>query len=515
VQLSVRDGDNAFDLARRGGVDARRFSNYLRHADAANQHALAAMRSGDTLQLCIDAAARGRALVSASVQPRATDAPISAPAGRDASLPAQNPFAAVTAQVVGPSHSVAPVPFLPGPAPASNVNPFAAVTAQVIGLAQRTAPATIGSGIVHASTDAPRFSAVTAAVVSSAGLPSPSVRTAACRAEHLTVRPGDNAFTLLQRSGIDARSLANWLRHADPASRQALRRVHGGDAVVLCVSADPHAQLASVTVQTRAVPAATTAIAAGDIPLRTSVYAAGTRLQRTMEQRLANRALALAVVSYIRNRWHLPDRLPKGSALTLAQRADDRSLVYVEFNRDDTRERAYHYVDDDGHHFVLGDQGRGVRLLAFAPPIREARVSSGWGWRTQPVLGGPEFHHGIDYAAPQGTPVYAAMDGVVEMTTWHGNYGRLIELKHADGMLTRYGHLSAYAKNLKVGVHVHRGEMIGYVGHSGLSTGSHLYFEIWEAGQRVDPARPALTVDTQLSNASRRQFLAYIQHLST
>jgi murein DD-endopeptidase MepM/ murein hydrolase activator NlpD len=336
--------------------------------------------------------------------------------------------------------------------------------------------------------------------------------------ERLTVNPGDNAFELLQRGGVDARSFANWLHRADPSSRQALDRMHGGDVVTLCLSADAHAaQLTGVSVQAHgaSTPALDAAAKSTAIALSTSLYAAGTPLQRTLEQRLVDPALALAVVSYIRSRWHLPDRLPKGSALTLAQRADNHSLVYVDFSRAGTRERVYHYVDADGHHFVLGHQGSGLRLLAFAPPIRAARVSSGWGWRTQPVLGGPEFHHGIDYAAAQGTPVYAAMDGVVEMTAWHGNYGRLVELKHADGLLTRYGHLSAYAKYLKTGSQVHRGEVIGYVGHSGLSTGAHLYFELWEAGQRIDPAKPALTVDARLGNASRRQFLAYIQHLSS
>jgi murein DD-endopeptidase MepM/ murein hydrolase activator NlpD len=472
--LSVREGDNAFDLLRRAGIDARSFSNYLQRADARSRRALAAMHGGDTLQLCVQTTARGGQLVSVALQPRSARA-TAATSGAAGDPPPPLPFAAVTAQVLG----VPPRPDAASTTTPRGVNPFAAVSAQVL---SETRPA-----------------------------PAPT-----CHSQQLTVGAGDNAYALLKRGGIDARSFANWMRPATPSSRQALGRMHAGDVVVFCVSgAAPALQLTSVSVQTPRAAAVGVAAAPAPARLRTWVYAAGTPLQRTLQQRLADRALATAVLSYIRNRWHLPDHLPKGSALTLAQRADNRSLVYVDFNRGETHERAYPFVDASGHHFVLGDGGSGLRLLALAPPVRVAQVSSGWGWRTQPVLGGPEFHHGIDYAAPQGTPVYAAMDGVVDMQTWHGNYGRLVEIKHADGMLTRYGHLSAYANDLKLGRHVHRGELIGYVGHSGLSTGPHLYFELWEAGQRVDPAKSVLTVDTQLSDASRRQFLAYIGHLSS
>jgi murein DD-endopeptidase MepM/ murein hydrolase activator NlpD len=98
------------------------------------------------------------------------------------------------------------------------------------------------------------------------------------------------------------------------------------------------------------------------------------------------------------------------------------------------------------------------------------------------------FHKGMDFAAPLGTPVYATADGTVEMMEWRGNYGRLVVLRHEKGLESRYAHLSGYEMGLRVGGRVAQGQVIGYVGASGLATGPHLDFELRVGGQPIDPA---------------------------
>ncbi len=127
-------------------------------------------------------------------------------------------------------------------------------------------------------------------------------------------------------------------------------------------------------------------------------------------------------------------------------------------------------------------------LSGLIRPIAKARMTSGFGWRMHPVLGDMRFHKGMDFAAPLGTPVYATADGIVEMMEWRGNYGRLVTLRHDKGLESRYAHLSGYEMGLRVGARVAQGQVIGYVGASGLATGPHLDFELRIGGQPVDPA---------------------------
>lgn len=144
------------------------------------------------------------------------------------------------------------------------------------------------------------------------------------------------------------------------------------------------------------------------------------------------------------------------------------------------------------------EQGRSLRREFLRTPLEGARVSSGFGARAHPVLGFTRQHQGIDFAAPQGTPVLAAADGEVAQLGWLGGYGRVVELRHAGDRSTRYGHLASFAPGLKPGDRVRQGEVIGRVGRTGLATGPHLHYELLEAGRAMDPAlapgRPALVL---------------------
>jgi murein DD-endopeptidase MepM/ murein hydrolase activator NlpD len=100
-----------------------------------------------------------------------------------------------------------------------------------------------------------------------------------------------------------------------------------------------------------------------------------------------------------------------------------------------------------------------------------------------------KMHTGVDWAAPHGTPIYAAGNGVVDKVGWEGGYGKYVRLKHNNGYETAYGHLTAYARGIEEGAKVRQGQIIGFVGSTGLSTGAHLHYEIMVNGRFVDPMR--------------------------
>jgi murein DD-endopeptidase MepM/ murein hydrolase activator NlpD len=118
-------------------------------------------------------------------------------------------------------------------------------------------------------------------------------------------------------------------------------------------------------------------------------------------------------------------------------------------------------------------------------PVQGFRLSSTFGDREHPVLGGVHMHKGLDLAVASGTPVRAPADGVIEKASWFSSYGNFIEIAHGGNMETRYGHLSGY--NVVEGQQVHKGDVIGYVGSTGRSTGPHLHYEVRIGGEAVDP----------------------------
>ncbi len=118
-------------------------------------------------------------------------------------------------------------------------------------------------------------------------------------------------------------------------------------------------------------------------------------------------------------------------------------------------------------------------------PLDNYRMSSNYGLRTHPVLGGLRGHKGVDMAAPTGTPIYATADGMVSKAEWFSSYGNFIAIAHGAELETRFGHLSRMA--VSAGQRVRKGDLIGYVGSTGRSTGPHLHYEVRVAGMAVDP----------------------------
>ncbi|HXD49070.1 MAG TPA: M23 family metallopeptidase [Gemmatimonadaceae bacterium] len=131
--------------------------------------------------------------------------------------------------------------------------------------------------------------------------------------------------------------------------------------------------------------------------------------------------------------------------------------------------------------------GKSMRAAFLRAPLEFRRISSVFGMREHPILGGMREHKGMDYAAAMGTPVRAIGDGVVTRASWSNGYGNLLEIRHRNGFVTRYGHLSRYQAGIHAGSRVTIGETIAYVGSTGLSTGPHLHFEVLVDGQQRDP----------------------------
>ncbi len=139
------------------------------------------------------------------------------------------------------------------------------------------------------------------------------------------------------------------------------------------------------------------------------------------------------------------------------------------------------------------DAGQSLRRAFLRAPVEFRRIASRFSRsRFHPILGIWRRHEGVDYAAGSGTPVMAAAEGTVMSAGWAGGYGRLIELRHQNGITTRYGHLSGFARGLRAGLRVHQSQVIGYVGASGLATAPHLHYEFRMNGAARDPARVEL-----------------------
>ncbi|HBH25816.1 MAG TPA: peptidase M23, partial [Rhodospirillaceae bacterium] len=168
--------------------------------------------------------------------------------------------------------------------------------------------------------------------------------------------------------------------------------------------------------------------------------------------------------------------------------------------------RMYRFVGEDGVARYYGPDGQGAKRGLMRTPVDGARISSGFGMRKHPILGYSKMHKGMDFAAPTGTPVYAAGDGVVERANRFSTYGNYIRIRHNASTKTVYAHLKGFAKGVKARARVEQGQVIGYVGSTGRSTGPHLHYEVIINGTQVNPAKVRRTGGERLAGADLRRF---------
>jgi murein DD-endopeptidase MepM/ murein hydrolase activator NlpD len=182
-------------------------------------------------------------------------------------------------------------------------------------------------------------------------------------------------------------------------------------------------------------------------------------------------------------------------------------LLYVGLTLSGTHRQLYRFATPDGAvDFYDPDGETGKRFLNRRPLEGGGTLRSRFGYRIHPIFKTRRLHSGVDLAAPSGTPIYAAGDGVIQWYKWQSGYGNKIEIKHVNGYETDYGHLSRYVDGLGVGSKVRQGQLIGYVGATGQATGPHLHFEIKINGNFVDPLSVKLPKDNVLPPQYRDQF---------
>ncbi len=149
----------------------------------------------------------------------------------------------------------------------------------------------------------------------------------------------------------------------------------------------------------------------------------------------------------------------------------------------------YHYLDSNGAVDYFDEKGRSLKKNLMITPVDGARISSRYGKRRHPILGYSRMHRGLDFAAPPGTPIKAAGDGVVELASYGRSFGNNVRLRHANNYKTRYAHMKRFARGIRSGVRVKQGQIIGYVGSTGMSTGPHLHYEVYHQGSSINPSR--------------------------
>jgi murein DD-endopeptidase MepM/ murein hydrolase activator NlpD len=174
--------------------------------------------------------------------------------------------------------------------------------------------------------------------------------------------------------------------------------------------------------------------------------------------------------------------------------SEDSELLYVSATFGGNTRNFYRFKTSDGSVDYFDQDGRSAKQFLLRNPVPNGRFTSGFGGRRHPVLGYSKMHTGVDWAAPRGTPIIASGNGTVEKAGWAGGYGRQTIIRHANGYETSYNHQSAVAKGIKPGAKVRQGQVIGYVGSTGLVTGNHLHYELMVNGRKVDPMRVRLPV---------------------
>ncbi len=185
------------------------------------------------------------------------------------------------------------------------------------------------------------------------------------------------------------------------------------------------------------------------------------------------------------------------------------NINFSEIILDDESYELYRF-QSEGDEFVeyFNSDGKSATKALMKTPINGARLSSGFGMRKHQILGYNKKHQGVDFAAPTGTPIMAAGTGHIEFVGNNGGAGKYIRIKHLNGYKTSYSHLSKYASGIQKNVKVRQGQVIGYVGNTGLSTGPHLHYEVIFNGKRINPMKMKLPSGKQLKDKNLEIFLA-------
>ena len=186
---------------------------------------------------------------------------------------------------------------------------------------------------------------------------------------------------------------------------------------------------------------------------------------------------------------------------------DFGNILYANLNLQGRSLELYHYINDNekiNDHFE--SNGQSIKKTLMKTPINGARLSSSYGMRKHPILGYNKMHKGTDFAAPMGTPIMASGSGVILKAGWCGGGGNCVKIRHNSTYSTVYAHMSKFARGIKKNVRVSQGQIIGYVGSTGLSTGPHLHYEVIKNGKKINSQTLKLPSGKKLTGKTREEF---------
>ncbi len=181
-------------------------------------------------------------------------------------------------------------------------------------------------------------------------------------------------------------------------------------------------------------------------------------------------------------------------------------IIYANLNIQNTDLQMYKFEYENNKIDYFDENGKSIRKTLMKTPINGARLSSSFGKRKHPILGFTKMHTGTDFAAPKGTPIMASGDGIIIKSSWCGGGGNCVKIKHNSIYQTVYAHMSKFGRGIKKGVRVKQGQIIGYVGSTGLSTGPHLHYEVIENGTKINSQKLKLPSGKILKGKLRNKF---------
>jgi len=299
----------------------------------------------------------------------------------------------------------------------------------------------------------------------------------------------------------------------DPKAEPRLLRVmlYDADTIIAIAAIDDRGQFVSV-----APPSSEGTIGADEQPDADPAQAQGFKLYDSLYETALKNDIPKAIIDQLVRIYFydvdLQRKVAGGDSFEVFYAEDEENtgrfeVLYAALSVAGVTKRYYQYKSpDDGSIDYFDEQGKSNRKFLMRKPISEGIFRSGFGMRYHPILHVSRLHSGVDWANSVGTPILAAGDGVITFADWDTGYGRHVEIQHAYDFTTTYSHMSAFAKGITEGVRVKQGQVIGYLGSSGLATGPHLHYEVLVKGEFKDPMAIKLPRSRELSDKELRVF---------
>ena len=300
---------------------------------------------------------------------------------------------------------------------------------------------------------------------------------------------------------------------ADPKAEPRLLRtmLYDADTIIAIAAIDDRGQFVSV-----APPSSEGTIGADEQPDADPNQAQGFKLYDSLYETALKNDIPKAIIDQLVRIYFydvdLQRKVAGGDSFEVFYAEDEENsgrveVLYAALSVSGVTKRYYQYKSpDDGSIDYFDEQGKSNRKFLMRKPISEGIFRSGFGMRYHPILHVSRLHSGVDWANSVGTPILAAGDGVITFADWDTGYGRHVEIQHAYDFTTTYSHMSAFAKGITEGVRVRQGQVIGYLGSSGLATGPHLHYEVLVKGEFKDPMAIKLPRSRELDDKELKVF---------